>query len=164
MVLHPRGIDVSNYTQVALITSHPLGLWGFWLFGAALFIACFGAALELSLDIAYVYAQTFGWKWGENEAPAEATRFSLTFTLFIAAASVFSIVGVDPLKLTLFSTAITCVILPLIVFPFLVIMNDEKLVGEHKNSFLSNAVVFGIVLMAFALAIVAIPLELIGGS
>jgi Mn2+/Fe2+ NRAMP family transporter len=164
MVLHPRGIDVENYTQVALITSHPLGMWGFWLFGAGLFISCFGAALELSLDIAYVYAQTFGWKWGENEKPADSTRFSLTFTIFILLASIFSIVGVDPLKLTLFSTAITCVILPLIVFPFLVIMNDEKLVGKHKNGRISNAVVFFIVLMAFALAIVAIPLELLGGS
>jgi Mn2+/Fe2+ NRAMP family transporter len=164
IVLHPRGIDVSNYTQVALITSHPLGLWGFWAFGAALFIACFGAALELSLDIAYVYAQTFGWKWGENETPAEASRFSIVFTIFMVLASVFSIVGVDPLKLTLFSTAITCVILPLIVFPFLVIMNDEKLVGKHKNGKLSNSVVFLIVLIAFVLAIVAIPLELAGGS
>jgi Mn2+/Fe2+ NRAMP family transporter len=164
MVLNPRGINVEDYTQVALITSHPLGMWGFWLFGAGLFIACFGAALELSLDIAYVYAQTFGWKWGENEAPADATRFSLTFTIYIIVASIFSIVGVDPLQLTLFSTAITCVILPLIVFPFLVIMNDEQLVGKHKNGRFSNAVVFFIVLMAFVLAIVAIPLELMGGS
>jgi Mn2+/Fe2+ NRAMP family transporter len=164
MVLHPRSIDVNNYTQVALITSSPLGIRGFWIFGAALFIACSGAALELSLDIAYVYGQTFGWKWGENEKPGNATRFSMMFTLFIAVASIFSIVGVDPLKLTLFSTAVTCVILPLIVFPFLVIMNDEELVGKHKNGMLSNGVVFAIVVIAFVLAIVAIPLELLGGS
>lgn len=164
MVLHPPKIDVQDYTQIALITSHPLGIWGFWIFGAALFIACFGAALELSLDIAYVYSQTFGWKWGENQKPADATRFSLTFTIFIVLASIFSIVGVDPLKLTLFSTAITCVILPLIVFPFLVIMNDKTLVGEHKNGPVGNTVVFLIVIIAFVLAIVAIPLELFGGS
>jgi Mn2+/Fe2+ NRAMP family transporter len=163
-VLYPRGIRVDSYEQVALIVTHPLGRWGYWIFAAALFIACFGAALELSLDLGYVYAQTFGWRWGENEQPANAARFSVTFTLVIAAAAMLIAVGLDPLKLTMFSMAVTTLVLPLVVIPFLVLMNDERFVGEHRNGWLSNTVVFVVILLAFVLAGAAIPLEIFGGS
>ena len=164
LVLHPQGIHVDNYDQVALICSTPLGKWGFWLFSLALFIACFGAALELSLDIAYVYAQTFGWSWGENKKPHEAARFSAVFTIFVFAASIFSLVGVDPIKLTMFSMAVTGLILPLVVLPFLVLMNDKQLVGEHTNGWLTNWLVFAIVILTFVIAAVAIPLQIEGGT
>jgi Mn2+/Fe2+ NRAMP family transporter len=162
-VLSPRQIRVEAYEQVALITATPLGLWGYWLFGAGLFIACLGAALEISLDIAYVYSQSFGWNWGENIKPRDAARFSTTYTFFIFAASIL-ILFIDPLKLTLFAMAITTVILPLIVLPFLVLLNDPVYIGKHPNGRLSNTLVFLIVILASVLALVAIPLEIFGGS
>ena len=36
--------------------------------------------------------------------------------------------------------------------------------GKHKNGIISNAVVFLIIILAFVIAIVAIPLEILGGS
>jgi Mn2+/Fe2+ NRAMP family transporter len=164
MVLHPLGIRVEQYEQVPMIVSHPLGMWGFWLFGAGLTIACFGAALEVSLDIAYVWAQTFGWNWGENTKPADASRFSVVYTIFIFVGSIPILLGVDPLKLTVFSMALTAVILPFVVVPFLVLMNDEKHVGKHRNGLISNIVVGFVIVLAFIVAIVAIPLEIFGGS
>src|SRR3954469_14106927 len=88
MVLYPRGIRVESYEQIPLVVTQPLGMWGYRIFGLALIIACFGAALELSLDMAYVYSQGFGWKWGENVRPVEASRFALIYTLFIFGACV----------------------------------------------------------------------------
>src|SRR6185437_3779867 len=114
MVLFPRHVPAEHAWQISWIVSIPLGRAGFWLFCAGLFIACFGAALELSLDIAYVYSQGFGWNWGENLRPAKAARFHAFSTIFIFAASVPIMLGIDPLKLTLFSMAITTVILPLV--------------------------------------------------
>jgi Mn2+/Fe2+ NRAMP family transporter len=38
-VLYPRGIRVDSYEQVALIVTHPLGRWGYWIFAAALRLA-----------------------------------------------------------------------------------------------------------------------------
>ena len=111
-----------------------------------------------------MYAQAFGWKWGENEHPASAARFSMVFTVFLLAASVFILAGVDPLKLTLFSMAVTAVILPVVVLPFLVLMNDKKFVGKHTNGRLGNAVVFFCVILAGLVALVAVPLEIFGGK
>jgi Mn2+/Fe2+ NRAMP family transporter len=164
IVFYPRGIRVEQYEQVALMITHPLGTWGYWIFAAALFIACFGAALELSLDTAYVYAQAFGWKWGENTKPNDATRFSTTFTAFLFLASLIIVAGMDPLRVTMFSMAFTTLILPLVVLPFLVLMNDTHYVGKHKNGPIGNAVVFIVVILAFIMAAAAIPLQIFGGA
>jgi Mn2+/Fe2+ NRAMP family transporter len=163
-VLHWRGIRIERYEQVALILTEPLGIWGYRLFGAGLFIACFGAALEIALDTAYVYAQTFGWNWGENEKPNHATRFSTVFSIVILLAAIPVVCGVDPLAVTLLAMAATAVILPFVVLPFLVLANDPHYVGEHTNGWLSNTVILVVIVLAFVIAVVSVPLEILGGS
>lgn len=162
-VLQPRGIQVDSYEQAALMLTQPFGYWGFILFAASLGIACFGAALEVTLDTAYITAQAFGWNWGENLHPKEAARFSFVYTVFVFLASLLMVVGIDPLQLTLFSMALTAVILPIAILPFLVLMNDREYVGEYRNGWLSNSVVIFTITLSFVLAIVAIPLEILGG-
>lgn len=163
LVLAPRGIQVDRYEQVALILTQPFGYWGFVLFAASLGITCLGAALEISLDTAYIVAQAFGWNWGENLHPRDAARFSTVYTVFIFAAALLMVVGIDPLQLTLFSMALTAVILPLVVLPFLILMNDESYIGRHRNGWVSNTLVVLIIALTFVLAITAIPLEILGG-
>jgi len=162
-VLHPRGIQVDSYEQVALMLTQPFGYWGFVLFAASLGVACFGAALEVSLDTAYILAQAFGWNWGETLHPKEAARFSFVYTVFVFLASLLMVVGIDPLQLTLFSMALTAVILPLTIIPFLVLMNDRSYVGDHCNGWISNTITIFTIVLTFVLAIVAIPLEVLGG-
>ena len=163
-VLFPRHAPADTYPQIAQIVSQPLGKWGLRFFGAGLFIACFGAALEISLDLSYVYAQGFGWAWSESDAPQDASRFSLVYSVVIFVACLITAVGLNPITLTMFSMAITTVILPLIVLPFLVLMNDPHYVGKHTNGRIGNTVVFIAIILASILAIVAIPLEIFGGS
>ncbi|OKH50369.1 hypothetical protein NIES2101_19510 [Calothrix sp. HK-06] len=163
MVLNPKGIQVDSYEQAALMLTETFGYWGFILFAASLGIACFGAALEVTLDTAYIVAQALGWNWGENLRPREAARFSLVYTVFVFLASLLMVVGIDPLQLTLFSMAITALILPPVIIPFLVLMNDESYVGRYRNGWISNSVVIFTIVLAFVLAIVALPLEFIGG-
>ncbi|QIR35898.1 divalent metal cation transporter [Tolypothrix sp. PCC 7910] len=163
LVLKPKGIEVDSYEQAALMLTDSLGYWGFVLFALSLGIACFGAALEVTLDTAYIVAQAFGWNWGENLKPKDAARFSLVYTVFVFLASLLMVFGVDPLQLTLFSMAITAVILPPVIVPFLVLMNDKLYVGKYRNGWISNGVVIFTIVLAFVMAIVAIPLEFIGG-
>ncbi len=160
-VLHPKGIQVDSYEQVALMLTEPLGYWGFILFAASLLITCFGAALEVSLDAAYNVAQGFGWNWGENLKPKDAARFSLVYTVFVFLSSLLIAIGIDPLQLTLFSMAITAVILPPVIVPFLILMNDESYVGKYRNGWISNSVIIFTIALAFVLAIAAIPLQIL---
>ena len=164
LALQPSGIRIEEYEQAALMLVPAFGRWGFYLFVASLAIACFGAGLELSLASAYSAAQAFGWNWGENLRPRQAARFSTAYTLFIALAALIVLTGLNPMKLTLFSMAITAVILPLTVMPFLVLMNDPHYMRGHVNSRFSNYVVIFIVALAALLALVAIPLEIVGSK
>jgi Mn2+/Fe2+ NRAMP family transporter len=59
--------------------------------------------------------------------------------------------------------ALTALILPPVIVPFLVLMNDESYVGKHRNGWISNGVVIFTIALTFVLAIVAIPLEILGG-
>jgi Mn2+/Fe2+ NRAMP family transporter len=163
-LLFPRHIDFDQYEQIALLVTGPLGKVGYYVLGAGLFIACLGAALELSLDMSYVYAQGFGWNWGENLRPQEATRFSSVYTILIFLACIPIALGLDPLKLTMYSMAITALILPIVVLPFLVLMNDPHYVGQHVNGRLGNAMVFFVIVTASVIALVSIPLVIAGGK
>jgi Mn2+/Fe2+ NRAMP family transporter len=164
LVFHSRGIQVERYEQIPLILSQPLGHWGFILFVASLGIACFGAALEIALQIAYLIAQGFGWKWGENIRPGQAARFSLAYTVAILLAGLLVLTGIDPLKLTIFSMALTALSLPVTVVPLLIIMNDTEYLGDNVNHWVANAAVLVVSLIACVVALVAIPLQFLGGS
>jgi Mn2+/Fe2+ NRAMP family transporter len=162
LVLHPLGIQVSRYEQIPLILATPLGRAGFVLFIASLAIACFGAALEIALQLAYLAAQGFGWRWGENLRPRDAARFTLVYTVCLALAGLVIVTGIDPLKLTVFSMALTALSLPVTVVPLLVLMNDPMYLGESTNGWFSNAAVLAVGLLACVVALVAIPLQLLG--
>lgn len=59
--------------------------------------------------------------------------------------------------------ALTCVVLPVVFIPFLVLMNDKAYVGKYKNGVITNIVLTIVLVIAFLLALVAIPLELLAG-
>ncbi len=163
-IFHPQHVKVEHYEQIAGLLPPVLGRAGFWLFVASLGIACFGAALELALTIAYTAAQGFGWTWSEDQPPGSDARFSLTYTAAIVVAMIPMLFGIDLLKLTVFSMALTALALPLAIVPFLLLMNDPAYVREYRNGWLGNIAVALIVGLACVVAIAAIPLQLLGGS
>ena len=164
LVLAPRDISVEKYTQLPLLLSTPWGRLGLALFAASLFITCFGATTEIALALAYQIAQGFGWNWGEDLSPHDDARFSLTYTVTLVLASLLVLVGLDPLKLTTLSMALTAASLPVSIVPFLVLMNDRSYLGEHTNGWLGNLSILVVSVLASVVALVSIPLEIAGGS
>jgi Mn2+/Fe2+ NRAMP family transporter len=162
LFFQPKGIDVEKFEQAALLMTTALPKWGFFLFALSMLFACLGAALEISLAIAYFFAQGFGWNWSEDMNPSRDARFSFTYTIIILLAAVPLLFGIDPIKVTLMSMALTAATLPLAIVPFLFLMNDPVYLGEHRNGWLSNSVVGIVILISFVLAIISIPLEFLG--
>jgi Mn2+/Fe2+ NRAMP family transporter len=162
VLFHPRGIDLEHYQQLPLLVTPLLGRAGFWLVVASLGIACLGATLEIALALAYLVAQGFGWSWGEDLRPEEDARFSVTFTVIIALAALPVLFGAQPLELTQLAMVLTAASLPVGVLPFLILMNDESYLGEHTNGPIGNAVVLIISILALVLAVVSVPLQLVG--
>jgi Mn2+/Fe2+ NRAMP family transporter len=164
LVFLPRGIQVDRYEQAGLLLPPVLGHTGFVLFLASLGIACFGATTEITLAMAYLLAQGLGWDWSENARPKQNARFSLTYTVTILLAGVVMAAGIDPLKLTNFSMMLTAASLPVTVIPMFVLMNDEALVGEHRNRWVSNAALGALSIVTIIVLVSAVPLQILGGS
>jgi Mn2+/Fe2+ NRAMP family transporter len=163
LALQPRGIRVDTFQQGALLMTTALPRWGFYLFAISMLVACFGAALEVSLSIAYFFAQGFGWKWGEDLEPAKDARFAFVYTIIILLAAIPLVFGIDPLQVTIMSMALTAATLPLAITPFLFLMNDPSYMGNHRNGWIGNSVVAIIIVVSFVLAVITIPLQIIGG-
>jgi Mn2+/Fe2+ NRAMP family transporter len=96
--------------------------------------------------------------------PRREARFSAACVAVLALAALVMLTGIDPLRLTLFSMALSVIVLPFAVFPFLVLLNDKRYVREHVNGWLGNAIVVAITVVGFLMALVVIPLEIMGGS
>jgi len=163
LVLAPKGIRVEGFEQAALLLTAPFGRWGLPLFAAALGIGCLGAAVEVSLNLAYVVSQSSGWQWGEDLKPRDDARFCTVYTLALALAALPILAGVAPLKITLLAMALTVLVLPFIVFPFLILMNDPHYLKTHRNGWIGNAVVLLVIGAGALLALVVVPLEILGG-
>ncbi|HEY2829563.1 MAG TPA: divalent metal cation transporter [Thermoanaerobaculia bacterium] len=164
MVFFPLNIQVSQYEQVPLILFPMLGRWALPLFAVTLGVCCFGAAIELALGTAYMLAQTLGWNWDENDKPHREARFAASYTILLLLCGLTLLTGLDPLKLTMYSMALTAVILPFVVVPFLMLMNNEEYLHEHTNGPIGNAVVIVTIILSSIIAIVTIPLQLAGGG
>jgi Mn2+/Fe2+ NRAMP family transporter len=163
LVLAPRGIQVDDYHQAALVLTTVFPFWGYALFAVSMGIACLGGALEVTLSLAYTTSQTFGWNWGEDLHPSADARFSLTYTVGLLLAGLVIAIGLEPLKLTLWSMVFEAAVMPIVAVPFLLLMNDKRLLREHANSAFGNLAVILIALISLVLFVVAVPLSILGG-
>ena len=164
MIFAPQGVKFEHYSQLPALLVPVFGYWGYWLIVASVGIACLGAAMEITLELAYLTAQGFGWNWSENQRPLDEARFSAVYIIAIILGVLPIVVGLDPLTLTIFGMALTAATLPVSIVPFLFLMNYYSYVRIYRNGWISNAVVLVIIGLAFVLAVVSIPLQIFGGS
>jgi len=164
VVLQPRGITADSLSEVGLSLAAPFGQLGAIGFGLILFACCFGAALEVSLAVAYDISQGFGWEWGEEKKPVEAARFNLVLIIYIAVAFTLAFVIGDPLQLALFASALIALILPVALAPFLILMNDADYLRDQRNGVLTNLATIAVVILAFVVAAASLALLLLTGG
>jgi len=164
MVLHPGGVEIQSFDTAARMFAPVFGPWATTLFALALGVGCVGAALEITLNMGYLLAQVFGWSWGANRPRGDHARFSCAFTIVLVIAAAVAAIGFDPLRLTTLAVALTVVIMPLMVLPFLVLMNDTKFVKDRTNSSVGNAALALLTVLGALFALVVIPLEILGGG
>jgi Mn2+/Fe2+ NRAMP family transporter len=164
IVLQPLNMTSNTLGELGLAMAKPLGMVGSLLFAGTLFATCLGAALEVVLGVSYNVAQGFGWEWGEGKKPVEAARFNLVLTIFLLVAVAIGSIGIDPLKLALFASTIIALFLPISLSPFLILMNDRQYLGDKTNGRFTNIAVVCILIMAFIVALVSLPLEIFTGG
>jgi Mn2+/Fe2+ NRAMP family transporter len=163
IVLGPRHIQVASYEQAALMFVPVFGSWAVTLFALALGVGCLGAAIEITLNAGYLLAQSFGWPWGVEKKRRDVSRFVAAFSLVLLLSMGIAVSGFDPLRMTLISVALTVVIMPGIVLPFLVLMNEEEYVKRHTSGAIGNGLLAALTIVGAIMAIIVVPLEIFGG-
>ena len=163
VVLEPQHVKVDTYESAAQMFVPVFGSWATPLFALSLGIGCFGAATEIALNSGYVLAQSMGWSWGAEKPRRQAARFTVAFSLMLLLAMGVALIGFDPLRLTLISVALTVVLMPAVVLPFLVIMNNPQFVRQHRSGALGNGMLAAVIIAGAIMAVIVIPLEILAG-
>lgn len=163
VVLRPQGVMADSYENAARMFEPVYGSWGTVLFALSLGVGCFGAAVEIALNTGYAVAQSLGWEWGADKPRRQAARFTVTFSLMVVIAALIGVTGIDPLQLTQIALALTVVFMPAIVLPFLVLMNNQAYVKTHHSGPIGNTVLAVLTIAGAIMALVVIPLEIVGG-
>jgi Mn2+/Fe2+ NRAMP family transporter len=162
IVFGPLHEDIQTFGAAARLFEPVFGSRGIPLFAMALGVGCFGAAVEIALNAGYVMAQGFGWTWGANKRRQNAARFSVAALGMLGVAFVAALFGFNPLTTTLVSVSLTVVLMPLVVLPMLVIMNDARYVRDHRNGLVGNVLLATLTLGGAVLAIIVLPLQITG--
>jgi len=154
----PRGAKPGLPGLAALPAAREFGHAGLLLALGGMFFAFAGAAIETGLSGAYNLAHFFGWPWGKSRPPRNAARFCASWIAIFALAALVVGSGIDPVDVVEWSIVLAVVVLPLSYFPLLVVAADRRIMGEHANGALANALgVFYLVVVTLA-ALCAIPL------
>ena len=157
----PRQIDPQLPGTAALSAAMAYGQPGLYVALLGLFFAIAGAAIETNLSAAYSIAQFFGWPWGKYRRPRETGRFTLTWLVVFAGATLVVLTGVNPVQVVEYSIVFSVVVLPFSYFPVLMVAGDDRIMGRHANGMLANALGWFYLVLITLAAVAALPLFLL---
>ena len=157
----PHDIDPQLPGTAALAAADQFGKPGLALALLGMFFAFAGAAIETALSGAYNIAQFAGWPWGLSKRPRDAGRFVLSWVVIFIAATAIVMTGVDPVQVVEYSIVFSVVVLPFTYFPVLVVAKDKRIMGEHANGAVANALGWFYLVLITLAALAAIPMFLL---
>ncbi len=135
------GIKVETADQAALALGPLAGRHASWLFAFGLFNASFFAATILPLATSYYVCEAFGWESGIDKKWGEAKQFYTLYTAIVAlGAAVVLIPRLPLLRIMLVSQVVNGMLLPFILVFMLLLVNDPKIMGRHRNGPWFNAI------------------------
>jgi NRAMP (natural resistance-associated macrophage protein)-like metal ion transporter len=135
------GIRVETAADAALALKPLAGRYCAALFAFGLLNASLFAASILPLSTAFIICEGMGWENGVNKRFSEAPQFYGLYTLLVFAGAGFILLPRIPLfRVMLVSQVINGLVLPVVLVFMLVLVNDAKLMGAHKNGKVFNAV------------------------
>jgi Mn2+/Fe2+ NRAMP family transporter len=144
--IHGVGARIEDAADAALALepiagSLATGLFAFGLFGASVL-----AATIMPLSTAFVICEAFGWESGVNHRFRDAPVFFSIYTFVIViGAAVVLIPGLDLLPVIIGSQNLQGLLLPFVLIFMVLLVNDERLMGRHRNGRLLNIVAWGAV-------------------
>jgi Mn2+/Fe2+ NRAMP family transporter len=152
--IHTQGLRIENAADAAvalkpLVGKHAALLFAFGLFNASLFAACI-----LPLSTSYYICEGMGWESGINKNFREAPQFFWLFTFIIVLSAILILVPNAPLITIMFlSQVVNGVMLPFVLIFMLVLINNKRLMGRHRNGPFFNLVAWSTIVVTILLTL-----------
>jgi Mn2+/Fe2+ NRAMP family transporter len=133
------------------------------LFAVGLFGASVLAATIMPLSTAFVICEAFGWESGVDKRFADARAFFSIYTfVLIAGALVVLIPGLDLLPLIVASQNLQGLLLPVVLIFMVVLANDRRLMGDHRNGRIGNVLAWSAIGLVIALDAILLGVAALG--
>ena len=122
-------------------------LFAFGLLNASLF-----AASILPLTTTYLVCEGMGWERGVNRNFREAPEFySLYAGMIVLGAGIVLLPRAPLLSIMYLSQVLNGVLLPAVLIFILILVNDARLMGKHRNNRFYNVVSVGVIVILIGL-------------
>ncbi|MGE5156235.1 MAG: Nramp family divalent metal transporter [Betaproteobacteria bacterium] len=134
------------------------GLFAIGLFGASVL-----AATIMPLSTAFVICEAFGWESGVDKRFGDARAFFSIYTfVLVAGALIVLLPGLDLLPLIVASQNLQGLLLPIVLVFMVVLVNDKRLMGRHRNGPVANVLAWAAVGLVVVLDVVLLGVSALG--
>jgi NRAMP (natural resistance-associated macrophage protein)-like metal ion transporter len=155
--LHSSGIRIETAGQAAQALAPLAGRFSALLFAFGLLNASLFAASILPLSTSYTICEGFGWESGLDKKFPEARQFYILYTALIVVGVLIVLIPNLPLIRVMFlSQVLNGVVLPFILFPMLILVNEKRLMGDYVNGLVYNVICWALTIGLVALSLVYI--------
>jgi Mn2+/Fe2+ NRAMP family transporter len=161
--LFAAGVHISSATDAAQALEPLAGKLAEALFGLGLFGASVLAATIMPISTAFVICEAFGWESGVDKRFSDARAFFsiYTFVLF-AGALIVLLPGLDLLPVIIASQNLQGLLLPVVLVFMVLLVNDARLMGAHRNGRVGNVLAWAAVGLVVVLDVVLLGVVALG--
>ncbi len=146
------GLNVESAAQASQLMMGTNPMVG-TLLAIGLFNAGLLGAICISLTSSWAFGEVFGWAHSLNNRIREASWFYLYYIILLITAGLIVLIPGAPLVLiTLFVQVIAVTLLPAALVFLIILLNNEDIMGEYRNTRLQNVVSITIVLAVIVLS------------
>lgn len=132
--LHKAGItDVQTADQAAIALRPLAGPLAYWLFALGIIGTGMLGVPVLAGSAAYAIAEAGAFKGGMDEKPDAARVFYGVMAIAMLVGTILALTKINAMKLLLWSAVMNGVLAPPLIVIILVVCNNEKIMGKHKN-------------------------------
>jgi len=122
------------------------------LFAIGLFGASVLAATIMPISTAFVICEAFGWESGVDKRFEDARPFFGIYTFVLGLGALLVLIpGLDLLPLIVASQYLQGLLLPVVLVFMVVLVNDGRIMGHHRNGRVANVLAWGAVALVIAL-------------
>ncbi len=92
----------------------------------------------LAASAAYAVAEVFGWREGLEEKPSQAPQFYLVIALASLIGLGIALADVGAIRALFVAAVVNGVVSPVLIAAIILVSNDERVLGPHRNGPVSN--------------------------